>query len=61
MLWYDPMYRKMYIPTHTNFGSYLAGLIAGLLYHRLKRANFDAVRHRVRERRRKKKKEFKMV
>lgn len=51
MLWYDPMYRKMYIPTHTNFGSYLAGLIAGLLYHRLKRANFDAVRNRVRERR----------
>uniref|UniRef100_A0A1S4GUV1 Acyl_transf_3 domain-containing protein n=1 Tax=Anopheles gambiae TaxID=7165 RepID=A0A1S4GUV1_ANOGA len=46
VLWYDPMYRKMYIPTHTNFGSYLAGLIAGLLYHRLKRANFDAVRHR---------------
>uniref|UniRef100_A0A182JNH6 Acyltransferase 3 domain-containing protein n=1 Tax=Anopheles christyi TaxID=43041 RepID=A0A182JNH6_9DIPT len=46
VLWYDPMYRNMYIPTHTNFGSYLAGLIAGLLYHRLKRAGFDAHRHR---------------
>ncbi|XP_035910415.1 nose resistant to fluoxetine protein 6-like [Anopheles stephensi] len=46
VLWYDEMYRKMYIPTHTNFGSYLAGLMAGLMYHRLKRANFVAVRHK---------------
>uniref|UniRef100_A0A4Y0BK97 Acyl_transf_3 domain-containing protein n=1 Tax=Anopheles funestus TaxID=62324 RepID=A0A4Y0BK97_ANOFN len=46
VLWYDAMYRKMYIPTHTNFGSYLAGLIAGLMYHKLKRASFDAMRHR---------------
>uniref|UniRef100_A0A182PVM7 Acyltransferase 3 domain-containing protein n=1 Tax=Anopheles epiroticus TaxID=199890 RepID=A0A182PVM7_9DIPT len=46
VLWYDPMYRKMYIPAHTNVGSYLAGLIAGLLYHRLKRAAFAANRHR---------------
>ncbi|XP_050072930.1 nose resistant to fluoxetine protein 6-like [Anopheles maculipalpis] len=46
VLWYDEMYRKMYIPTHTNFGSYLAGLMAGLMYHRLKRADFVAVRHK---------------
>ncbi|XP_052893013.1 nose resistant to fluoxetine protein 6-like [Anopheles moucheti] len=46
VLWYDEMYRKMYIPTHTNFGSYLAGLMAGLMYHKLKRTDFIAVRHR---------------
>uniref|UniRef100_A0A182SBI9 Acyltransferase 3 domain-containing protein n=1 Tax=Anopheles maculatus TaxID=74869 RepID=A0A182SBI9_9DIPT len=46
VLWYDEMYRKMYIPTHTNFGGYLAGLMAGLMYHRLKRADFVAVRHK---------------
>uniref|UniRef100_A0A182NJB8 Acyltransferase 3 domain-containing protein n=1 Tax=Anopheles dirus TaxID=7168 RepID=A0A182NJB8_9DIPT len=45
VLWYDAMYRKMYIPTHTNFGSYLAGLMAGLMYHKLKRAGFVADRH----------------
>ncbi|XP_058123495.1 nose resistant to fluoxetine protein 6 [Anopheles ziemanni] len=47
VLWYDPMYHKMYIPTHTNIGSYLAGLIAGLVYHKLKRANFEAAHHKT--------------
>uniref|UniRef100_A0A182IST2 Acyltransferase 3 domain-containing protein n=3 Tax=Anopheles atroparvus TaxID=41427 RepID=A0A182IST2_ANOAO len=46
VLWYDPMYREMYIPMHTNIGSYLAGLIAGLVYHKLKRAEFVAARHK---------------
>uniref|UniRef100_A0A182FHE2 Acyltransferase 3 domain-containing protein n=1 Tax=Anopheles albimanus TaxID=7167 RepID=A0A182FHE2_ANOAL len=36
VMWYDPMYRLMYIPTHTNAGSYLAGLIGGLMYRALK-------------------------
>ncbi|XP_038121399.1 nose resistant to fluoxetine protein 6 [Culex quinquefasciatus] len=38
VMWYDQGYRQMYIPTHTNFGSYLAGLIAGLAYRQLKRS-----------------------
>ncbi|XP_053674392.1 nose resistant to fluoxetine protein 6-like [Anopheles nili] len=46
VLWYDAMYRNMYIPAHTNFGGYLAGLMAGLMYHKLKRSEFDATRHR---------------
>ncbi|XP_058833864.1 nose resistant to fluoxetine protein 6-like [Topomyia yanbarensis] len=41
VLWYDESYRKMYIPMHTNYGSYLAGLIAGLTYRHLKRGDFD--------------------
>ncbi|XP_055607880.1 nose resistant to fluoxetine protein 6-like isoform X2 [Uranotaenia lowii] len=41
VMWYDESYRKMYIPTHTNLGSYLAGLIAGLAYYRLKQNNFN--------------------
>uniref|UniRef100_A0A182QA40 Uncharacterized protein n=1 Tax=Anopheles farauti TaxID=69004 RepID=A0A182QA40_9DIPT len=40
------MYRRMYIPTHTNFGSYLAGLMAGLMYHKMRRADFVAARHK---------------
>ncbi|XP_065086708.1 nose resistant to fluoxetine protein 6-like [Ochlerotatus camptorhynchus] len=46
VLWYDESYRKMYIPTHTNYGSYLAGLIAGLTYHKLKRSDFNVRRHK---------------
>ncbi|XP_050094015.1 nose resistant to fluoxetine protein 6-like [Anopheles aquasalis] len=42
VLWYDPMYRLMYIPTHTNAGSYLAGLMGGLMYRTLKHRGFDA-------------------
>ncbi|XP_058465293.1 nose resistant to fluoxetine protein 6-like [Malaya genurostris] len=41
VLWYDENYRKMYIPMHTNYGSYLAGIIAGLTYRKLKYADFD--------------------
>ncbi|XP_029725442.2 nose resistant to fluoxetine protein 6-like [Aedes albopictus] len=46
VLWYDESYRQMYIPTHTNYGSYLAGLIAGLTYHKLKRSEFNIRRHK---------------
>ncbi|XP_055629971.1 nose resistant to fluoxetine protein 6-like [Toxorhynchites rutilus septentrionalis] len=47
VLWYDESYRKMYIPTHTNYGSYLAGLIAGLAYMKLKRSECDVRRHKL--------------
>ncbi|XP_053686956.1 nose resistant to fluoxetine protein 6-like [Sabethes cyaneus] len=46
VLWYDDSYRKMYIPTHTNYGSYLAGLIAGLAYHKRKQGGFDVRKHK---------------
>ncbi|XP_049542768.1 nose resistant to fluoxetine protein 6-like [Anopheles darlingi] len=46
VLWYDPMYRLMYIPTHTNAGSYLAGLMGGLIYRSLKQRGFDAAGRR---------------
>lgn len=35
-MWFDDIYKKVYIPTHTNMGTYLAGMIAGLLYLKLK-------------------------
>ncbi|XP_052873708.1 nose resistant to fluoxetine protein 6-like [Anopheles cruzii] len=46
VLWYDPAYRRMYIPTHTNGGSYLAGLMAGLMYRKLKHRGFEAARNK---------------
>ncbi|ETN62656.1 hypothetical protein AND_005646 [Anopheles darlingi] len=46
VLWYDPMYRLMYIPTHTNAGSYLAGLMGGLIYRSLKQRGFDVAGRR---------------
>ncbi|XP_001661710.2 nose resistant to fluoxetine protein 6 [Aedes aegypti] len=46
VLWYERSYRQMYIPTHTNYGSYLAGLIAGLTYHKLKRSEFNIRQHK---------------
>ncbi|XP_062550046.1 nose resistant to fluoxetine protein 6-like isoform X2 [Armigeres subalbatus] len=46
VLWYDQGYRQMYIPTHTNCGSYLAGMIAGLTYYKLKRSEFNIRRHK---------------
>lgn len=47
-MWYDQGYRQMYIPTHTNFGSYLAGLIAGLAYRKLKRSEASVRQRKVR-------------
>lgn len=35
-MWFDDIYKKVYIPTHTNMGTYLAGMVAGLLYLKLK-------------------------
>lgn len=35
-MWFDDIYKKVYIPTHTNLGTYLAGMVAGLLYLNLK-------------------------
>uniref|UniRef100_A0A2M4BGF2 Putative nose resistant to fluoxetine protein 6 n=1 Tax=Anopheles marajoara TaxID=58244 RepID=A0A2M4BGF2_9DIPT len=32
---HDPWIRKIYMPSYTNTGSYLAGLIAGYLHHRV--------------------------
>uniref|UniRef100_A0A8D8L8R5 Nose resistant to fluoxetine protein 6 n=6 Tax=Culex pipiens TaxID=7175 RepID=A0A8D8L8R5_CULPI len=31
--WYDRMYREVYIPTHTNMGCYLGGIILGAIYY----------------------------
>lgn len=28
------MYAKMYIPAYTNFGSFLCGMIGGILYYK---------------------------
>lgn len=30
--WYDIMYRTVYVPAYTNAGSFLCGLIGGLVY-----------------------------
>lgn len=46
-MWFDDIYRKIYIPTHTNSGTYLAGMAAGLLYNRLKKRQTDLKHNRV--------------
>lgn len=35
--WYDPMYRKVYIPSYMNAGSFLCGTIGGIVYATAKR------------------------
>lgn len=46
--WYDKMYRHIYIPTHTNGGAYITGIIVGFLYHHLKDKQIDLSRYKVR-------------
>lgn len=41
ILWFDEMYKNMYIPSHTNASSYLSGLAAGLIYFNLKNKKIE--------------------
>lgn len=41
------MYAKMYIPAYTNFGSFLAGMIGGILYIKYKQENNNLKRFKV--------------
>ncbi|KXJ74104.1 hypothetical protein RP20_CCG014358 [Aedes albopictus] len=45
-LWFDEFYQRAYIPLHVNLGNYLAGIIAGMIYLRLKQSNTDPVQKR---------------
>ena len=42
---YDDMYSKIYIPSHTNIGCFLSGILAGMIYQ--KRANNNIVKSKV--------------
>ncbi|EAT32977.1 AAEL014766-PA [Aedes aegypti] len=45
-LWFDEFYQRAYIPLHVNLGNYLAGIIAGMIYLRLRQTNTDPVQKR---------------
>ncbi|XP_062542684.1 nose resistant to fluoxetine protein 6-like isoform X2 [Armigeres subalbatus] len=40
-LWFDEFYQRAYIPLHVNLGNYLAGIIAGMIYLKLRKSNTD--------------------
>ncbi|XP_055708626.1 nose resistant to fluoxetine protein 6-like isoform X1 [Phlebotomus papatasi] len=46
-MWFDDVYKKIYIPTHTNSGTYLAGMVAGLLYNKLKKKDLNLRQNRA--------------
>lgn len=46
-MWFDEMYLKYYIPGHVNMGCYIAGLITGTFYNKIKKNNIDLTRYRV--------------
>lgn len=37
VVWNEEQYIQVYIPMHTNTGSYLAGLIAGWIYYNIRK------------------------
>lgn len=36
---YDEMYRNVYVPSYTNFGSFICGMIGGIMYKKWKNEN----------------------
>lgn len=47
VLWNEGDYNEMYIPTHTNTGSYVAGVIAGWMYFKLRTNKIELRNNRV--------------
>lgn len=41
------MYKKMYIPSYTNFGSFLCGMIGGILFYKYKQEHNDLKQFKV--------------
>lgn len=45
--WYDKQYHTIYIPFYTNMGSFVFGMIAGLLYCKHKQGHIDLTKSKV--------------
>ncbi|XP_031617702.1 nose resistant to fluoxetine protein 6-like [Contarinia nasturtii] len=45
--WYDEQYQTIYIPFYTNMGSFVLGMIAGLLYCKHKQGHIDLTKSKV--------------
>lgn len=45
--WYDEQYHTIYIPFYTNMGSFVLGMIAGLLYCKHKQGHIDLTKSKV--------------
>lgn len=39
--WYDEMYKRIHIPAYTNFGSFLCGMIGGILFDKYKQEQVE--------------------
>lgn len=44
---HDETYRKYYIPSHTNAGCYILGMINGYMFKRATINNFDLSKYKV--------------
>lgn len=44
---FDDMYRYFYIPTHTNCGCFLAGIVGGWMCSNLKQKQIDLSKNKV--------------
>lgn len=44
---FDDMYKYFYIPTHTNCGCFLAGIVGGWIYFNLKRQQINLRKNKV--------------
>uniref|UniRef100_A0A182LZY6 Acyltransferase 3 domain-containing protein n=1 Tax=Anopheles culicifacies TaxID=139723 RepID=A0A182LZY6_9DIPT len=47
ILWYDKFYLLAYIPTHINFGNYMLGVVAGLIYAELHKRSINLAESRA--------------